>query len=76
MFPLQIPYLVLEPVLCPDCSSADGVKHGCSAIDKKCYECRNRNAILPLNFLTEFHHQFCICACGDRYTLAEFKAAV
>lgn len=34
-------YMVLEPVLCPDCGSDDVVKHGCSGAGKQRYKCRN-----------------------------------
>ena len=34
--------MVLELVLCPDCGSADVVKHGCSGAGKQRYKCRNR----------------------------------
>ena len=37
----QIPLMVLEPVLCPDCQSSDVVKHGQSAAGKQRYKCRN-----------------------------------
>jgi transposase-like protein len=33
--------MVLEPVLCPDCSSTDVVKHGQSGEGKQRYKCRN-----------------------------------
>lgn len=33
--------MVLEPVLCPDCGSDDGVKHGRSDEGKQRYKCRN-----------------------------------
>jgi transposase-like protein len=34
--------MVLEPVLCPDCSSDDVVRHGRSSEGKQRYKCRNR----------------------------------
>jgi transposase-like protein len=34
--------MVLEPVLCPICSSDDVVKHGRSEAGKQRYKCRNR----------------------------------
>jgi Transposase and inactivated derivatives len=33
--------MVLEPILCPDCQSAEVVKHGQSAGGKQRYLCRN-----------------------------------
>jgi len=35
--------MVLEPVLCPTCSSDDVVKHGQSQSGKQRYKCRNRD---------------------------------
>lgn len=34
--------MVLEPVLCPSCSSDDVVRHGRSSEGKQRYKCRNR----------------------------------
>ena len=34
--------MVLEPVLCPECSSDDVVRHGRSSEGKQRYKCRNR----------------------------------
>jgi transposase-like protein len=34
--------MVLEPVLCPDCSSDDGVRYGRSSEGKQRDKCRNR----------------------------------
>lgn len=33
--------MILEPVLCPDCSSNDVVQHGRSSAGKPRYKCRN-----------------------------------
>jgi transposase-like protein len=33
--------MILEPVLCPDCSSDDVVRHGYSSEGKSRYKCRN-----------------------------------
>jgi transposase-like protein len=33
---------VLEPIVCPDCGSADIVRHGRSSAGKSRYKCRNR----------------------------------
>lgn len=33
--------MVLEPVLCPECSSDDVVSHGRSGAGKQRYKCRN-----------------------------------
>lgn len=35
--------MVLEPVLCPSCSSDDVVRHGQSNEGKQHYKCRNRD---------------------------------
>jgi insertion element IS1 protein InsB len=34
--------MILEPVLCPDCSSDDIVRHGRSSAGKDRYKCRNQ----------------------------------
>lgn len=34
--------MILEPVLCPDCSSDDIVRHGRSSAGKARYKCRNQ----------------------------------
>jgi len=40
-FSSQISQMVLEPVLCPSCSSDDVVKHGQSEEGKQRYKCRS-----------------------------------
>jgi transposase-like protein len=35
--------MVLEPILCPDCSSDDVVRHGRSSAGKPGYKCRNQD---------------------------------
>lgn len=58
--------MVLEPVFCPDCSSDNVVKHGCSAAGKQRYKCRN----------SECHRSTFIRVYGYRAYLPEVKQQI
>jgi len=48
--------MVLEPVLCPDCSSDDVVRHGRSSEGKQRYKCRNRECC-PSTFIGDYSYR-------------------
>ena len=48
--------MVLEPILCPDCGSADVVKHGPSAAGKQRYKCRNADC-RRCTFIQQYSYQ-------------------
>jgi len=55
--------MALEPVLCPDCGSDDGVKYGRSGAGRQRYKCRK----------SECHWSTFIQVYGDRSYLPEVK---
>lgn len=48
--------MVLEPVLCPACSSSDVVKHGKSSEGKQRYKCRKRECSRS-TFIREYSYR-------------------